>query len=66
MRQLAALTLLLGPLECVRAAVETHYGIVFDAGSSGSRIHVYSWKTGGGGPKDQFDLLEDDLLKVPC
>jgi len=47
-----------------RAAVETHYGIVFDAGSSGSRIHVYSWKTGGGGPKDQFDLIEDDLLKI--
>ena len=42
----------------------TKHGIVFDAGSSGSRIHVYTWKTGGGGPKDQFDLVEDDLLKI--
>ena len=29
-----------------------YHGIVFDAGSSGSRIHVYTWQTGGGGPKD--------------
>ena len=42
----------------------TRHGIVFDAGSSGSRIHVYTWKTGGGGPKDAFDLVEDDLLKI--
>ena len=46
------------------AAADVHHGIVFDAGSSGSRIHVYKWKTGGGGPKDQFDLVEDDILKI--
>ena len=45
-------------------ATETRYGLVFDAGSSGSRVHVYSWHVGGGGPKDQFDLLKDDLKKV--
>ena len=39
------------------------HGVVFDAGSSGTRIHVYTWRTGGGGPKDQFDLVEDDILK---
>lgn len=43
---------------------DTRHGIVFDAGSSGSRIHVYTWKTGGGGPKDQFELVEDDILKI--
>lgn len=47
-----------------RAEAELRYGIVFDAGSSGSRIHVYKWKTGGGGPKDAFDLVEDDILKI--
>jgi len=46
------------------AAATKHYGIVFDAGSSGTRIHVYTWQTGGGGPKDAFDLLSDDLLKI--
>lgn len=46
------------------AFAATRHGIVFDAGSSGSRIHVYTWRTGGGGPKDQFDLVSDDLLKI--
>jgi len=41
-----------------------HYGLVFDAGSSGTRIHVYTWRTGGGGPKDAFDLVSDDILKI--
>ncbi|EOD28131.1 hypothetical protein EMIHUDRAFT_235054 [Emiliania huxleyi CCMP1516] len=43
---------------------KSHYGIVFDAGSSGTRIHVYTWRTGGGGPKDAFDLVSDELLKI--
>ena len=48
----------------VSAAETKKYGIVFDAGSSGTRIHTYTWKTGGGGPKDAFDLVSDDLLKI--
>lgn len=55
--------LMLAALWCVSAA-ETHYGLVFDAGSSGSRIHIYSWRTGGGGPKDGFDLIADELHKI--
>ena len=30
------------------AASKLNYGLVFDAGSSGTRIHVYTWRTGGG------------------
>ena len=43
---------------------ELRHGLVFDAGSSGTRVHVYSWKIGGGGSKDSFDLIADDLLKI--
>ena len=46
------------------AAATKHHGIVFDAGSSGTRIHVHTWQTGGGGAKDAFDLISDDLLKI--
>ena len=49
---------------CSLSEVATKHGIVFDAGSSGTRIHVYTWQTGGGGPKDAFDLVSDDLLKI--
>mmetsp|Transcript_8505 Transcript_8505/g.26673 ORF Transcript_8505/g.26673 Transcript_8505/m.26673 type:complete len:467 (+) Transcript_8505:53-1453(+) len=43
---------------------ELRHGLVFDAGSSGTRVHVYSWKISGGGSKDSFDLIADDLLKI--
>ena len=46
------------------AAARLNYGLVFDAGSSGTRIHVYTWRTGGGGSKDAFDLVSDDILKI--
>eukprot|EP00900_Chrysochromulina_parva_P000045 jgi/Chrpa1/10040/Chrysochromulina_OHIO_Genome00017798-RA len=63
MRLLALLVAL--TIVCVTLAAETkRYGIVFDAGSSGTRIHTYTWKTGGGGPKNEFDLVSDDLLKI--
>jgi apyrase/ectonucleoside triphosphate diphosphohydrolase 5/6 len=44
------------------ADAELQYGLVFDAGSSGTRVHVYTWQSGGEhGP---FDLVSDDLLKI--
>ena len=63
LRSVALLTMALW-LAPLLTLCDTRHGIVFDAGSSGSRIHVYTWKTGGGGPKDQFDLVEDNILKI--
>ena len=60
MALLSVLSSLLG----LATSVSTRHGIVFDAGSSGTRIHVYTWKVGGGGAKDAFDLVSDDLLKI--
>lgn len=51
-------------LASLTGTASKHYGIVFDAGSSGTRIHVYTWQTGGGGAKNDFDLVSDDLLKI--
>ena len=56
--------LLLAIASTATATAVKRYGIVFDAGSSGTRIHVYTWQTGGGGAKDAFDLVSDDLLKI--
>ena len=58
------LTAMMSPIKAMAGFPEKHYGIVFDAGSSGTRIHVYTWKTGGGGAKDSFDLVSDELLKI--
>jgi len=63
-RDMSMFHFLVACVATVSASVQTRHGIIFDAGSSGSRIHVYTWKTGGGGPKDQFDLVKDDLLKI--
>ena len=60
----ATMAALLSLVACALGIESTRYGIVFDAGSSGTRIHVYKWKTGGGGAKDAFDLVSDDLLKI--
>lgn len=40
---------------------EQKHGIVFDAGSSGTRIHVYTWDSDASQP---FKLISDDLLKI--
>lgn len=58
------LTFLVALIPVVTADPQLNYGLVFDAGSSGTRIHVYTWRTGGGGPKDAFDLVSDDILKI--
>lgn len=41
--------------------VQLQYGIIFDAGSSGSRIHVFTYSRGG--QYGDFHLVEDDLVK---
>lgn len=61
-RRREAVVLLVGALTGRGAWGEVHHGLVFDAGSSGTRIHVYTWNSGGS--HGNFELVSDDLLKI--
>ncbi|KAJ1616945.1 nucleoside phosphatase GDA1/CD39 [Pavlovales sp. CCMP2436] len=61
-RREAAFAALAGVLALGVGRAEPHHGVVFDAGSSGTRIHVYTWESGGA--HGSFDLISDDLLKI--
>lgn len=54
--------LLLASCGLADEAVRVQHGLVFDAGSSGTRVHVYTWKSGGA--NGNFNLVSDDLLKI--
>ena len=55
---LALLSLSLAAL--ASAEPSTRYGIVFDAGSSGTRIHVHTYKTSA---ENSFELISDEIVK---
>ncbi|PMB71950.1 Golgi apyrase [Beauveria bassiana] len=48
-----------------KSGKNSQYGVVLDAGSSGTRVYVYKWRNPSAPPKHEYDDDDDEVRSLP-